>query len=81
MSHGNTARMATEYGDDVLGKVCGSIAADESRHEIGYTRIVDEFFRWLCGCGCVWAGGGVLDCGWCWVGEWGSWAWGIGDGR
>jgi hypothetical protein len=38
--------MATEYGDDVLGKVCGAIASDESRHEIAYTRIVDEFFRW-----------------------------------
>lgn len=45
VSHGNTARMATEYGDDVLGKVCGAIASDESRHEIAYTRIVDEFFR------------------------------------
>jgi hypothetical protein len=46
VSHGNTARMAAEYGDEVLGKVCGAIAADESRHEIAYTRIVDEFFRW-----------------------------------
>lgn len=45
VSHGNTARMAAEYGDEVLGKVCGAIAADESRHEIAYTRIVDEFFR------------------------------------
>ncbi len=45
VSHGNTARMATEYGDDTLGKLCGAIAADESRHEIAYTRIVDEFFR------------------------------------
>ena len=49
VSHGNTARMAAEYGDDVLGKVCGAIAADESRHEIAYTRIVDEFFRWVVG--------------------------------
>ncbi|EFN56251.1 hypothetical protein CHLNCDRAFT_35190 [Chlorella variabilis] len=45
VSHGNTARMAAEYGDEVLGKVCGAIASDESRHEIAYTRIVDEFFR------------------------------------
>lgn len=29
----------------VLGKLCGAIASDESRHEIAYTRIVDEFFR------------------------------------
>ena len=45
MSHGNTARHALEYGDDILGKLCGAIAADESRHEIAYTRIVDELFR------------------------------------
>lgn len=45
VSHGNTARQAIEYGDDVLGKICGAIAADESRHEIAYTRIVDELFR------------------------------------
>ena len=99
VSHGNTARMAGEYGDDVLQKVrgargcvpgarpapaldgtlapapppasppppppppplpphpspthppthplqiCGAFAADESRHEVAYTRIVDEFFR------------------------------------
>ena len=45
MSHGNTARMAVEYGDETLGKLCGAIASDESRHEVAYTRIVDEFFR------------------------------------
>jgi len=45
VSHGNTARMAGEYGDETLGKLCGAIASDESRHEIAYTRIVDEFFR------------------------------------
>ena len=44
VSHGNTARHAADYGDDVLGKICGAIAADESRHEIAYTRIVDELF-------------------------------------
>ncbi len=47
VSHGNTARQAIDYGDDVLGKLCGAIASDESRHEIAYTRIVDEFFRCL----------------------------------
>ena len=51
VSHGNTARQAVEYGDEVLGKLCGAIASDESRHEIAYTRIVDEFFRW----GGLWA--------------------------
>jgi acyl-[acyl-carrier-protein] desaturase len=28
-----------------LEKVCGVIAADESRHEIAYTKIVDELFK------------------------------------
>jgi acyl-[acyl-carrier-protein] desaturase len=45
ISHGNTARHALEYGDELLGKICGAIAADESRHEIAYTRIVDELYR------------------------------------
>ncbi|KAL6768704.1 Acyl-[acyl-carrier-protein] desaturase 5, chloroplastic [Auxenochlorella protothecoides] len=44
-SHGNTARLAAQYGDATLSKVCGVIAADEGRHEIAYTRIVEEFFR------------------------------------
>ncbi|CAD7704394.1 unnamed protein product [Ostreobium quekettii] len=45
ISHGNTANHALEYGDDVLAKICGTIASDESRHEIAYTKIVDELFR------------------------------------
>ena len=47
VSHGNTARHAAEAGDATLAQICGAIAADESRHEIAYTRIVDEFFRCL----------------------------------
>ena len=42
VSHGNTARMALEAGDDKLAKICGIIAADEGRHEIAYQRIIDE---------------------------------------
>mmetsp|Transcript_9898 Transcript_9898/g.11438 ORF Transcript_9898/g.11438 Transcript_9898/m.11438 type:complete len:420 (-) Transcript_9898:884-2143(-) len=42
ISHGNTARFATEHGDPALAKLCATIAADEARHEIAYTRIVDE---------------------------------------
>ena len=42
ISHGNTARMAREAGDDKLAKICGIIAADEGRHEIAYQRIIDE---------------------------------------
>jgi acyl-[acyl-carrier-protein] desaturase len=44
ISHGNTARHALEYGDEALSKICGAIASDESRHEIAYTRIIDELF-------------------------------------
>mmetsp|Transcript_23592 Transcript_23592/g.57817 ORF Transcript_23592/g.57817 Transcript_23592/m.57817 type:complete len:402 (+) Transcript_23592:359-1564(+) len=42
ISHGNTARFAKEHGDEMLGKICGMIAADEGRHEIAYQRIIDE---------------------------------------
>jgi hypothetical protein len=45
VSHGNTARFALEEGDPVLAKICGSIAADEGRHEIAYTRIVDQLWE------------------------------------
>ncbi|KAJ9514699.1 hypothetical protein QJQ45_028422 [Haematococcus lacustris] len=41
ISHGNTARHALEYGDDVLAKICGLIASDEGRHEQAYSRIID----------------------------------------
>ena len=45
ISHGNTARFAIEHGDDVLGKICGTIAADEGRHEIAYQRIIEEVMK------------------------------------
>lgn len=45
VSHGHTAHQALKYGDEILGKICGSIASDESRHEIAYTKIVDELFN------------------------------------
>jgi acyl-[acyl-carrier-protein] desaturase len=44
VSHGNTARFANNEGDPVLGRICGTIAADEGRHEIAYTKIVDQLF-------------------------------------
>eukprot|EP00967_Tisochrysis_lutea_P047394 scaffold57729_cov19-Tisochrysis_lutea.AAC.4 len=40
ISHGNTARHALEYGDEVLAKICGKIAGDEGRHELAYCRMV-----------------------------------------
>lgn len=45
VSHGNTAAMAMAHGDDVLSKICGSIASDESRHEMAYKTIMAELFR------------------------------------
>ncbi|KAI3872597.1 hypothetical protein MKW92_043142 [Papaver armeniacum] len=34
ISHGNTARLAKAHGDIKLAQICGTIAADEKRHEI-----------------------------------------------
>ncbi len=45
ISHGNTARLAAYHGDKALAKICGIIAADESRHEAAYTAIVDQLFQ------------------------------------
>ncbi|XP_071676977.1 stearoyl-[acyl-carrier-protein] 9-desaturase, chloroplastic-like [Lolium perenne] len=45
VSHGNTARLARARGDGVLARVCGTIAADDKRHEIAYARIVEHGAR------------------------------------
>ncbi|KIY98647.1 acyl-carrier-protein desaturase [Monoraphidium neglectum] len=45
VSHGNTARHALEHGDELLAKLCGSIASDEGRHEIAYQRIVEKLYE------------------------------------
>ena len=45
ISHGNTARHAKEFGDDKLATICGLIAADERRHEIAYSKIVEKLFE------------------------------------
>lgn len=45
VSHGNTARLAKNYGDSVLARICGTIAADEKRHETAYTRIVEKLIE------------------------------------
>ncbi|PON76321.1 Fatty acid desaturase, type [Parasponia andersonii] len=45
VSHGNTARMAKEGGDPVLARVCGTIAADEKRHENAYAKIVEKLLE------------------------------------
>ncbi|KAB2062488.1 hypothetical protein ERO13_A10G144400v2 [Gossypium hirsutum] len=45
ISHGNTAKLAKEYGDTELAKICGFIAADEKRHETAYTKLTDKLFE------------------------------------
>ncbi|CAA6657902.1 unnamed protein product [Spirodela intermedia] len=44
ISHGNTARLAKERGEAKLAQVCGTIAADEKRHETAYAKIVEKLF-------------------------------------
>ncbi|MDG3003435.1 acyl-ACP desaturase [Paludisphaera mucosa] len=44
LSHGNLARLASARGEANLAKICRKIAADEARHEIFYTRAVNELF-------------------------------------
>ncbi|XP_057960332.1 stearoyl-[acyl-carrier-protein] 9-desaturase, chloroplastic-like isoform X2 [Malania oleifera] len=45
VSHGNTARLAKEHGDVKLAQICGTIAADEKRHETAYTKIVEKLLE------------------------------------
>lgn len=45
ISHGNTARLAKDYGDLKLAQVCGIIASDEKRHETAYTKIIEKLFE------------------------------------
>ena len=78
VSHGSTARMAAEHGDAPLARMCGLIAADESRHEAAYTRTMDAIFaRWVGGwvAGLVVVGGRLRSqmwlCARCWCVCWG----------
>ncbi|XVF30231.1 hypothetical protein REPUB_Repub16aG0039800 [Reevesia pubescens] len=45
ISHGNTARLVKAHGDTKLAQICGTIAADEKRHETAYTKIVEKLFQ------------------------------------
>ncbi|KAL6854348.1 hypothetical protein ACP4OV_019251 [Aristida adscensionis] len=47
VAHGNTARLAGARGagDDALARICGTVAADEKRHEAAYTRVVGKLFE------------------------------------
>lgn len=45
ISHGNVARLALNHGEESLARICRKIAADETRHEVFYTKIVAELFE------------------------------------
>ena len=45
VSHGSTSRHAKNYGDKMLAKICGLIAADEKRHELAYAKVVEKLFE------------------------------------
>ncbi|XP_039832311.1 acyl-[acyl-carrier-protein] desaturase 7, chloroplastic-like isoform X2 [Panicum virgatum] len=47
IAHGNTARLvgARGAGDSALSRICGTVAADEKRHEAAYTRIMAKLFE------------------------------------
>ncbi|XP_037407873.1 acyl-[acyl-carrier-protein] desaturase 4, chloroplastic-like [Triticum dicoccoides] len=45
VSHVHTARLAGQHGNQALAKICGVIAADEKRHEAGYTRVCAKLFE------------------------------------
>jgi len=42
VSHAKVGRLAMAAGDTNLGRICGKVAADESRHEQFYTRMMSE---------------------------------------
>nr|CAB3494993.1 unnamed protein product [Digitaria exilis]CAB3502704.1 unnamed protein product [Digitaria exilis] len=47
IAHGNTARLvgARGAGDAALARICGTVAADEKRHEAAYTRLMGKLFE------------------------------------
>ncbi|KAJ4723698.1 Acyl-[acyl-carrier-protein] desaturase [Melia azedarach] len=45
ISHANTAKIAMQTGNKKLAQICGTIAADEKRHETAYSRIVGKVFE------------------------------------
>ncbi len=42
ISHGNVAKLVADQGEENLARICRKIAADETRHEVFYTRVVGE---------------------------------------
>ena len=45
ISHGNVGRLAGEYGDKKLRRICAQIAGDEGRHEKAYQTFCEEIIK------------------------------------
>ncbi len=45
ISHGNTARLANQHGDQILGSICALVTGDESRHEEAYKRFAGKLIE------------------------------------
>jgi acyl-[acyl-carrier-protein] desaturase len=45
ISHGNVGRLAGQYGDANLRKICAKIAGDEGRHEKAYQTFCEEIIK------------------------------------
>ncbi len=45
ISHVNTGKLADKAGDDVLSRICKTIAGDEARHEKAYKSFMSEIFK------------------------------------
>ena len=45
ITHGNVGRFAADQGEENLARICRKIAADETRHEVFYTRTVGEIIE------------------------------------
>lgn len=45
ISHGNVGRLARQYGEKSLSKICAQIAGDEGRHEKAYQMFTEEILK------------------------------------
>uniref|UniRef100_UPI001E281BC4 Acyl-[acyl-carrier-protein] 6-desaturase n=1 Tax=Thunbergia alata TaxID=32198 RepID=UPI001E281BC4 len=45
ISHGSLGRLARQKGEMKLAQICGTISADEKRHEAAYSKIVEKLFE------------------------------------
>lgn len=45
VSHGNVGKLAKQFGDKNLQKICAKIAGDEARHERAYQKFVTEILK------------------------------------